>query len=158
MFELNGTYVIFIAMFLVFMFLLDQTVLRPVGAAMEKRKARIQDDYELARAHAAEGESVVTRYENSIHEIRTQAQKLVNDTIASAEKYRDEKLKQVHAEGNRRVDQIRAELNVQRESLFASLVEPEMELVKEISGKLLSETPVLSISKASVERALEESR
>src|SRR5215468_7833280 len=105
-FELSGTYIIFIVLFLVFLFLLNKTVLEPVGKAMELRKARSLDDYQQARAYAGEGEAVVTRYQNRIHEVRSEAQKTVQDAVASAQKQRDKKLKEVQADGNTKVERI----------------------------------------------------
>ena len=158
MFELNGTYVIFIVMFLIFMFLLNRTVLQPVGKAIERRKARSLDDYQQARAYAAEGEAVVTRYQNRIHEVRSQAQKTVQEAVSSAQKRKDQKLKEAQADGNSKVERMRAELKEQKESLLNSLVEPELDLVQAISGKLLSEAPAVSLSQSAVQQALEEAR
>lgn len=158
MFELNGTYAIFIVMFLIFMFLLNKTVLKPVGKAMERRKARSLEDYEQARTYAAEGEAVVTRYQNRIQEVRSQAQKTVHDAVSTAQKRRDDKLKEAQSHGNTKVERIRAELKEQKESLLTSLIEPELDLVKAISGKLLSEAPAVSLSQNAVKQALEEAR
>jgi F-type H+-transporting ATPase subunit b len=158
MFVLSGTYVIFIVLFLVFMFLLNETVLKPVGAVIEKRKARAAGDYEVARTCAAEGEAVVSRYQTHIHEVRSQAQKILHESVAVAQKKRDEKLKQIQADGNNKVSRVRAELAAQREALIKTLVEPELDLVKEISEKLLTAPITISISRESVQRALEEAR
>lgn len=156
MFELNGTYVIFIGLFLVFMYILNETVLKPVARTMAERKARVTANYEAARRHTGEAEGVISNYQAHIHEIRTQAQKVVHDSVAAAQTKREDKLKQLKTEGNAKVTKIKGELVAQRESLIDSLVESELELVHQISNKLLSGAPASSVSRESVHRTLEE--
>jgi len=156
MFELNGTYVIFIGLFLSFMYILNETVLKPVAKAMDERKARVQANYEAARSHTAEADSVIANYQAQLQEIRTQAQKVVHDSVATAQTKREDKLKQLRSDGNAKVAKIKGELVAQRKSLIDSLVESEVELVRQISNKLLSGAPASSVSRESVQRTLEE--
>jgi F-type H+-transporting ATPase subunit b len=157
-FELNGTFVIFTGLFLVFIYLINQILLKPVGKVIEQRRALIQKDYELAQAYSHEGEATIGRYERQIHEVRIKAQKLIHDSVAAAQSKREKQLKQVKSDGSAKVERMRVELDAQRAHLLTSLIEPEAELVTDIAGKLLGEPHVISIDRESVRQALEEAK
>jgi F-type H+-transporting ATPase subunit b len=156
MFEVNATLVIFAFFFLVFIYLLNEIVLKPVGQTIERRKAIIQEDYDSARGYSGEGETVIRSYQERLHEARGEAQKIIHDSVASAQRKRDEELHRVRDQGNSKIEQVKADLLKERTNLIASLVEPEMELVKDISVKLLGEPPVVPIDRQAVERVLTE--
>jgi F-type H+-transporting ATPase subunit b len=156
MFEINATLLIFALCFLIFTFLLNEIVLKPVGQTLERRKAIIQDNYDSARSFSSEGEAIVAQYMEHMQQIRSEAQKVIADSVLAAHKKRDEELHRLKAQGNEKLDKVRAELTGERGNLIASLVDPEVELVKVITSKLLGESSDVSIDRASVQRALEE--
>ncbi len=121
-------------------------------------KARIDKDYKAAQHCAVEGESVVEHYQKHMREVRMQAQKAIHDALGSANNGRDRQLKQVQLEGQTKIEQIKQELGNERKALLGQLIEPELELVADITSKLLGESKAISINRAEVERALEEAK
>lgn len=156
MFELNGTYVIFIASFLVFLVLLNEVMLKPVGKVLEMRKTRINEDLEAAKQSRAQAEQVLVQYENDIAKTRAEAQRLINEATSSAQKVRDEKLKEVQEQGRKKIDQAKAELQAERDRLLDGLVEQEIELVKDIATKVMGEPVTVSVDRQKVRKTLEE--
>jgi F-type H+-transporting ATPase subunit b len=158
MFELNGTYVIFILLFLVFIQLLNKIMLEPVGAAIEKRSARLKENIDIAKSNMQESEKMLVDYQNNLHSTRQQAQTLIHSALAEAQKSREEKLKSVQAEGRSKLDELKAELDAGRKNLIESLIHPELELVRDILNKLLGETPKLITNEQRVAEVLESTR
>jgi len=158
MFELNGTLILFVALFLLFMVLLNAIMLKPIAQVIDRRKARIHEDFESARLYAAEAETLVDNYQRHLHEVRVKAQTLIHETMVAAQSKRDGQTKKVQAEGTLKVEQMRTELSSQRQALLSLLVEPELELVREMTNKLLGDEQALSMDKENVRRALEEAR
>ena len=66
MFELNATIVIFILSFLLFMVLLDNLFLTPVGDAIESREAKITGDNKKAVELRDDAKAVVDKYEKNL--------------------------------------------------------------------------------------------
>jgi F-type H+-transporting ATPase subunit b len=155
MFELNGTFVIFIGLFLIFMILLNKIMLEPVGLVIEKRKSRIKEDYQSAQTSNEEANAVLARYQAHLHAIRLESQKIIQQAAQSAQELRGEKLKTAQNEGHKKLQAVKSDLTAQRGQLLKSLVEPELELIGAISDKLLGEKGALSIDREKVGQALE---
>jgi F-type H+-transporting ATPase subunit b len=156
MFVLNGTFVIFIGLFLAFIYLFNETALKPIAKVIEERQLRIAGDYDAAKASNAETEASLNQYKEHIHASRVEAQKILHEALAAANKKRDESLKQIQEEGNKKLDAIRKELQAERKTLLSSLVESEAELIKEIVEKLLGGAHVIPVDRQRVQLALEE--
>ena len=158
MFELNGTFVIFIALFLAFVFLYNEIALKPVGKVIEKRKARIKADLDAAQAANAEAQRLQAEYEKQLQGSRVQAQDLIQAAVTTAQSKRSEELKSIQHEGTERLNAVRAELAGERKGLIRSLVDQEVSLVKDIVGKLIGTGESVEVDRSRVERALEEAR
>ncbi len=158
MFELNGTFVIFIALFLAFVFLYNEIALKPVGKVIEKRKARIKADLDAAQAANAEAQRIQAEYEKQLQGSRLQAQDLIQAAVTTAQSKRSEELKSIQQEGTERLNAVRTELAGERKGLIQSLVDQEVGLVKDIVGKLIGTGESVEVDRLSVERALEEAR
>jgi len=158
MFELNGTYVIFIVLFLIFIQLLNMIMLKPVGQAMEKRAARMQANLEAARNCAQETEKILADYKAKLHTSRLEAQSIIQKALTDEQKQRDDKLKTIQGEGHNKLDELKGELTSTRQSLLKSLIHPELELVGEIINKLLGERLALVTNEEHVLQVLEKTR
>jgi F-type H+-transporting ATPase subunit b len=158
MFQLNGTCVVFIFLFLVFIQLLNKIMLQPIGAALDKRAARLKENLDATRSHMQETEKMLADYQAQLHASRHEAQTIIHSTMADAKKVRDEKLKGIQAEGREKLDGLQAELDAGRKTLVESLVQPEIELVRNILNKLLGETPALMTNEERVFQVLENTR
>lgn len=156
MFELNGTYIVFIASFLIFMVLLNEIMLKPVGKAIAERRAQIAADIEAGKLSREKAESEVAQYKDKLSATRSEAQRVIGETMLKAQKVRDEKLQGVQNEGRKRVEVAKAELASEKDSLLEGLVEQEMEIVSTITKKLLGNSAVATVDRNKVKKALEE--
>lgn len=158
MFALNGTFVIFILLFLVFIQLLNIIMLRPVEIAMERRGKKLKENVDATRACMEENEKVLSHYQAKLHTSREEAQNIIQNALVETQQIKDKQIKDVQVEGRKKLDDMKAELDAGRKSLIDSLIHPELELVKTILSKLLgSETPA-PVSEKRVAEVLENTR
>ena len=156
MFELNGTLVIFVLSFLIFMWLLNEMVLKPVGLTLEERTQKLQGDLEAGKDARLTAGKLLENYENDLHRIRAQAQDLINSTIDEANKQRVDELGKVAKHGEKKLGEAREALSVQRQVLIDALVPPISELVEASTRKVLGDESVkVSIDASQVKRNLE---
>jgi F-type H+-transporting ATPase subunit b len=156
MFEVNGTLVIFIISFLLFMMALNQILLKPLGEVIEKRNKHIQDDYAVAQGFRNDAEQAVAVYEKHLHEIRSKAQAVINDAVSAAQKTHDTELAKIQQEGREKVIKAKTEIAREKQTLIGLLVPSEIELVKTISDKLLGESALPALEPKVVQHALEQ--
>ena len=156
MFELNGTYIIFIASFLVFMVLLNEIMLKPVGKAIADRKALVQEHLEVGKHSREKAEAELVSYQERLNSTRHEAAGIRNEASQAAQKVRDLKLKEVQDEGRQRLDKAKAELAEEKKQLVEGLVDQELEIVNTISKKLLGESASVNVDRNKVRKVLEE--
>ncbi len=156
MFEINGTYIIFIASFLVFMYLLNEIMLKPVGKAIADRKALVQEHLEISKISHQKAEAELANYQERLNSTRHEAAGIRNEAAAAALKVRESKLKEVQDEGRKRLDKAKSELAAEKKTLVEGLVDQEMELVNTISKKLLGESAKANVDRDKVRKVLEE--
>lgn len=156
MFELNGTYIIFIASFLVFMVLLNEIMLKPVGKAIAERKALIAADLEVSKESRQTAEAELVSYQERLNSTRHQAAGIRNEASVAAQKVKDNKLKDIQEEGRKKLDTAKAGLAAEKKDLLEGLVDQELELVNTISKKLIGDSASANVDRNKVRKVLEE--
>lgn len=156
MFDINATYLIFIASFLVFIMLLNEIMLKPVGRVLEKRAEKIRNDIEDGKSARVQAEEVLDGYHQQLLKTKNEAQAIINEALEKASYYRNTEMTKIKDEGRKRVDAAKAEIDVERAGLMEALTKQESEMVKTIMEKLLGEPVVVNLEHDKVRRALEE--
>jgi F-type H+-transporting ATPase subunit b len=157
LFELNATYVIFIISFFVFMWLLNEVMLKPVGHVLEERAKLIEDEIAAGKQAHREAEELQSKYEADLRKIREESQAVIAKAVEEANKVRNDQIGKVAAEGRAKLDKAKEEIAAEREKLIDALVAEERELVETITRKVLGdETVTVSIDASKVRRGLEE--
>jgi F-type H+-transporting ATPase subunit b len=159
MFEINGTFFVFIALFLGFMYLFNEIALKPVGQIIATRNKLIADDLAAAEDNKTDAAAVIAAYEERMQSSRLEGQRIIQEALQSAQAKRNEELKILQNELQTKIDKIRVDLAEERIKLVAELVDPEKELVEQIVKKLLGESaglPSVVIDRLQVQKALEE--
>lgn len=157
LFELNGTFVIFIGSFLIFMWLLNEIMLKPVGRVMEKRASLIEGDIQAGKDSRAEAEKLLHDYESHLKKIRHEAQAVIASSTEEANRSRQETLSKVSAAGRTKLEEAKASIAAERETLIDALVAEEKELVETITRKVLGDESVhVDIDESQLRRNLEE--
>jgi F-type H+-transporting ATPase subunit b len=157
LFHLNGTLVIFVASFLVFMWLLNQIMLKPVGAAIEQRDKLIETEVEAGKTARLEAQQLLTGYEEDLRKIRHDAHSIIAKATEEATRERTSALERVFKDGQSKLDKAKNDIAAEREKLIDALVGEEKELVETITRKVLGDESVqVSLDSSQVRRTLEE--
>jgi F0F1-type ATP synthase membrane subunit b/b' len=157
-FELNWTFWIFLVMFLGFMRALNAVFLKPVGAVIAKREARIKNDIAEGQADRQRALEMLEDYEKGLRETRTAAAAIVSEATGQVQKNRAAELKRIHEEGLTKVATAKREIDAERVALVDQLVDEEKGLVEIIVHKLLGTNTPIKLDQAVIKHALEESR
>lgn len=136
---LNGTYVLFIVSFLIFMALLNELLLKPVGKVVEARAAKITRELEAGKQAHKEAADLLKHYEDKLKEIRQQAQHLVGEAAEEATKTRAAEVSKVQGQGKARMDQARKDIDAEREALKPTMVGEEKDLAVLIARKVIGD-------------------
>lgn len=90
--EINFTLVLFALSFLIFIYLLNLTLYKPVGKVIEKRKSIVEGDLNKAKECADEANQSLEDYTNKIKKARFEAQNIIQEIVKQSEKTRSEKI------------------------------------------------------------------
>jgi len=156
MFEINATYLIFIASFLVFIMLLNEVMLKPVGRVLEKRAEKIRNDIAEGKSARLQAEEVLDGYHQQLQKTKSEAQAIINEALEKANYHRNVELTKIKDDGRKRLEAAKAEIAVERSALMDALAKQESDLVNTIIEKLLGEKVVVNLDNDKVRRALEE--
>jgi F-type H+-transporting ATPase subunit b len=152
----NATLLIFVISFIIFMYLLNELFLKPVGECIEKRNKMIASNLEAAKSAREEARSSTDNYKQQLAKKREEAQAIITAAVTAAQAERNKELGGVKETGRKRLEESRGELQTEKKVLLDSLVAEEALLVKQIVGKVLGENPKFDVSDESVQKALEE--
>jgi F-type H+-transporting ATPase subunit b len=159
LFSLDATLVVFVISFLIFMVLLNEVMLKPVGRTLDQRAKYIEDQIAEGKQAHREAEALQTDYDNNLKRIREEAQHVIAKAVDEANKARGEQLGKIAAEGQQKLEKAKKEIEAEREKLIDALVAEERELVETIARKVLGDESVnVSIDAGQVRRTLEEAR
>lgn len=155
MFDINGTLPIFVISFLVFMYLLDVILLKPVAKVIDQRDETIRKNIESGKSSREQAQKLLEKYEQELREIREKAQKHIADASEQANKERQAELSRLTKEGQEKLNAAKAEIEAERASLIDALVPKERELVEAITQKVLGEPVAVNLDPSQVRRTLE---
>lgn len=156
MFVPNGTLVIFVISFLVFMKLLDMIMLKPVGNAIQKRQEKAQKDLEAAKLARQQASGMLEGYEADLKHTRSEAHSALTSAVATANKEKSDALAKVQKEGLAKLENAKTVIAAEREQLIDELVGHEKELVEAITQKILGEPVAVNFDASKVRKNFEE--
>ena len=93
--ELNFTLVLFAASFLVFIYLLNLTLYKPVGNIIEKRKNLMESDYSKAKSLVNEANELLENYKIQIKKTRHETHNVIHEMTLSAQKVKEEEIQKL---------------------------------------------------------------
>ena len=123
--EINFTLVLFAITFLVFIYLLNLTLFKPVGKIIEKRKNLIDGDYSKAKEFTQKANEMLESYKREIKSARLSAQNIIQEAILQAQKQKQEKILV-----------LMENLTKEKEAALKQLTEEKKEAMKKLEEKL----------------------
>lgn len=128
--ELNFTLVVFAFSFLVFVYLLNLTLYKPVGEVIEKRKELVEGDLNKASSSTKEASECIQNYQNQIKQAKLDSQNIIQESIKKTEKIKQEK-----------ISNLLSTLSKEKEDALKKIKEEEKNTMQKLEGevKILTE-------------------
>ena len=135
--ELNFTLVLFAASFLVFIYLLNLTLFKPMGNIIKDRKNLIEDEHSKAKGLLENASSLIEAYTKKIKSARIESQHLIQEAINEGKKKRDEKVSTLMAELNKEKEASLKKINEEKEAAMKKMEGEIKQLTDLITNKVL---------------------
>jgi len=128
-----------IAVFLLVLFILKKYAWGPILGALDAREAGIRSSIDEATNLQAEAESLLEEHRRQLADARRQAQEIVAEGRAAAERLGREIQDKARHEGDRIVERARAEIERERDKALSTVRTEAVELALAAASRLLEE-------------------
>ena len=135
--ELNFTLVLFAASFLVFIYLLNLTLFKPVGKIIEKRGNLIKGEHSKAKELLENATSLIESYKQKIKSARIESQSLLQEAVNEGKKKRDEKVLVLMTELNKDKETSLKKINEEKETAMKKMESEIKQLTDLITNKVI---------------------
>ena len=135
--EINFTLVLFAVSFLIFIYLLNLTLYKPVGEVIESRKKLIDGEYAHAKELTQKANEMLETYKNKIKDTRHESHIIIQDVTKQAQKLKEEKISQLLATLNKEKEESFKKIEEEKKTVMQKL-EKEIKILTDlITNKIL---------------------
>ncbi len=139
MVEINGTLLFQILNFIILIAILGKFGFAPLMNTLDARRERIRNDLEGAEQARKHAEELKAQYEAQLQDARVQAQDIVKQAIAEAERQTQAQLDAVRAEIDRKKEIAERQLAEEREALVKELRADVVDMSMAVASQLLKQ-------------------
>jgi len=137
LFDIDATLPLMAIQFLVLVLILNATLYKPLGNAIDQRNEYIRKNQLTAQERLAKTEKLAQQYEQELAGARRQAQAIIAEATAAGQKIAAEKIAVAQQEAQSQREQASSEIEQQRQQALASLEQQVDALSRQILEKLL---------------------
>jgi len=137
LFDINATLPLMALQFLILMAVLNALLYKPLGAAIDSRTDYVRNSLKDARELKEKSEVLAAQYDNELRDVRRQAQSIIADAKADAEKTTNSKVQAAQQEVAAQKQQAADEIEAQKAEAMKSLEQQVDTLSDQILEKLL---------------------
>ena len=123
--EINFTLILFAVSFLVFIYLLNLTLYKPVGEVIDKRKGLIDGEYEKGKELTQRANEMLESYKSKIKSAKQESQIIIQEATKQAQKIKEEK-----------VNQLLVTLNKEKEESFKKIKEEKILVMQKLEREI----------------------
>lgn len=123
--------------FVVLMVILSRFAFKPLTAAVEAREKTLQDMLDTARKDREEAALLLADHRQQLEQARGEAQKLIADGRATAEKLRHDLLEQTRAQQQEMLERARRDIENEKTNAIAALRREAVDLAIAGAGKVI---------------------
>lgn len=135
--EINFTLVLFAVSFLVFIYLLNLTLYKPVGEVIESRKRLIDGEYAKGKELTHKANEMLEGYKNKIKNARHESHIIIQDATKQAQKLKEEKILQLLITLNKEKEESFKKIEEEKKIVMQKL-EKEIKILTDlITNKIL---------------------
>ena len=137
LFDIDATLPLMALQFLILMAVLNALLYKPLGKAIDQRSEYVRNSLKNAREVKEKSEMLATQYDNELRDVRRQAQDIIAQAKAEAEKVSNSKIQQAQQEVADRKQKAAEEIEAQKAEAMQSLEQQVDSLSNQILEKLL---------------------
>lgn len=137
LFDLNATLPTIILEFLLLAFLLNQIFYGPLTQVIDQRNEFIRSAQAEAKQQMEQVEGLATQFQSEIAQARMKAQQLISDAEASVMKVRAQKISEVQAEAQSKLEAAQQMAEQEKQAALQQLQAQVDDLSQQIAQKLL---------------------
>ena len=137
LFDIDATLPLMALQFLILMAVLNALLYKPLGKAIDQRSDYVRNSLKNAREVKEKSEMLATQYDNELRDVRRQAQDIIAQAKAEAEKVSNSKIQQAQQEVADRKQKAAEEIEAQKAEAMQSLEQQVDSLSNQILEKLL---------------------
>ncbi len=138
LFDINATLPLMAIQFLVLAVILNKFFYKPLGDAIDERDGYVSSNIVSAKEQLAAAEKIAEQYEQELADSRRQAQSIIAEAQAEAEKIASQRIAVAQQEAQASKDRVQAEIDAQKVSAFEVLEGQVASLTQQMLDKLLS--------------------
>ena len=135
--EINFTLIFFAVSFLIFIYLLNLTLYKPVGEVIEKRKGLIDGEYTKAKELTDTANKILDNYKKQIKSARFEAQNIIQETIKEEQKKKEEKITLLMTDLNKEKEKALKQIKEEQINILNQLQKELTALAELITAKIL---------------------
>ena len=135
--EINFTLVLFAVSFLIFIYLLNLTLYKPVGEVIESRKRLIDGEYSHAKELTHKANEMLETYKNKIKGARHESHIIIQDATKQAQKLKEEKISQLLVTLNKEKEESFKKIEEEKKIVMQKLEKEIKMLTDLITNKIL---------------------
>ena len=135
--ELNFTLVIFALSFLIFIYLSNLTLYKPVGKIIDARKSLIDSEYAKAKECTSSAGNILENYKTQIKSARQEAQIITQEAINQAQKIKSEKISVLISSLTKEKEDALKQIQEEKDKAVKSLEDEIKTLTSLITSKVL---------------------
>lgn len=133
----DGSLVVILILFMLFVFALNRILFRPVGRVLDERQTRTEGAANEARAARRRYDAKLAEYEATIRQARTDAYRKSEQERAAGLEQRRKLIDAAKQEANELIAKAKADIEVQASGARASLEAEARQLAEQISRTVL---------------------
>ena len=136
--EFNGTFLVTIITFILFVILMNKMLYAPILAIMEDRKSLIDSNYKSAQENNEKSDELVADMESQLAEAREDARKRYNESVSEFKEQRSEIVADAQSSAKEELEGARIELenisNDVKNRLKGSMTDLANDIVEKVIG------------------------
>lgn len=136
----DGSLVVVIVLFIIFVFIMNRILFKPVGRVLDEREALTRSARTEARAAAGQYVIRLESYETAIREARAASYRRLEELRQAALQERASLIEQAKQHATAEIDKAKAEIAGQAETARAELEAEARHLAQQISASVLGRT------------------
>ncbi len=133
----NATFIVTVISFIVFAFVMNGILYKPMSEIVSKRQKLIDENYETAKTNQSKSKVILSEREDKLIEAKASSKQKITKAVEDANSIRTQKISQAKKEANAVIKENQNVLNEEKQNSLEPLKNEVVGLAQTISDKIL---------------------